>query len=208
MCEDCEVLYTTLHDLLKRIKSAKIDIMGYHKIKVSDTSVIELLEQIHKMFYSNVSERFCRQRMKILFDRKQIKRHRSHIDTQYVYYIEKKPYNPEHRLLVADLYLALQAMNYTVNDLAFEFKCGNIRADAYFEISKGNISHSFFVEVHLSNKFNQDKYEELLESEEWKKDFEIFPKILIITDKAVEKRTTKLRIYTVKNNLEGLDKIF
>ena len=58
-----------------------------------------------------------------------------------------------------------------------------------------------FIEAERTKYFDEDKYNKLYYSREWKKNFNEFPDIWIITDKNVKVKNTRLKIKVSKLDL-------
>lgn len=167
------------------------------KFKILNTS------QIHKLIYPTVSEKFCRERLKKLADRKILKRVRYHIDQEFIYYQGKLPSQLMHRLLLINTYIALNKP--TLFDI--EYSIENLRADAYMESVKNDKLYSFFIEIHRNNDFNFTKYQEFFERG-YDKYFTVFPRIIIVTDKKLKIPNTKLRFIVIKNNMSNIEDVY
>lgn len=173
------------------------------KFKVVTTS------QIEKEFFSKhkQSARLARRRLKKLYDAKLIKRERSHINYEYVYYFEK-PKQIRHQILVVDFYQAVKQYGRII-EFTPEKSMANIRSDAICKIARNNQLHLFCVEVELSNNgFNQDKYEDFYISREYKKWFQVFPKVVVVSDKKVNIHPSKIRYIQLSTEMEGIESIF
>jgi DNA-binding Lrp family transcriptional regulator len=182
-----------------------------------DQKVLDMIEllnvakvsQIYRMFYKglNQGETICRRRMKKLYDDKLIKRERNHLNTEYVYYMNKNnQFN--HSLILTEFYVRLHELA-DIDKFEVEQPYGNIRPDGMCICGYRGFTHYFFIEVHISNnKFNQDKYISYYGSREWKQYFDVFPKIIIISDKKVEIKPTNLKFIQIQQSCEDIINIF
>lgn len=173
------------------------------KFKVATTS------QIEKEFFikHKQSARLARRRLKKLYDAKLIKRERSHINYEYVYYFEK-PKQIRHQVLVVGFYQAVKKHGKII-EFTPEKGMGGIRPDAVCKIAKNNHLHLFCIEVELSNNgFNQDKYEQFYISREYKKWFPVFPKVIIVSDKKINVTPSKIKYIQISTDMEGIESIF
>lgn len=173
-----------------------------------------------QLFFPNVSGRRARQRLTALTEQGHIKRQRSNINSDYVYYLDKKPQQLEHTLIRVDVLCRLKAL-YTVLRHIPEFSIGECRADAYIELQKGGgISseqhysikvaeqkYNFFLEVQLSNRFNQSKYENLYNSGLWQNELPAFPRILVVSDRSILIKPSDIIFVVIKSDLTELPQI-
>jgi len=185
-------------------------------ITPTEQKVLDFLEtfncattsQITKLFYNTkYPYNKSRRRLKILYDDKHVKRVRNSINMEYVYYLRKNnQFN--HSLILTEFYVRLQELT-EIDKFEVEQPYGNIRPDAMAICGYRGFTHYFFVEVHISNnKFNQDKYISYYGSLEWKKYFDVFPKVIIVSDKKVDLRSTNLKFIQIQTNCEDIKNIF
>jgi hypothetical protein len=113
-------------------------------------------KQIHKIFF-DTSGQYSRIRLKYLTDEIILKRTKSTIDNSFAYYIDRKPMQIHHDLIRAELYTAIKS-KYNLLEWHNEATVANIRPDALCYIEHSGIVFPVMIEVHLSNKFNFDKY--------------------------------------------------
>lgn len=182
-----------------------------------DQQVLDMIEllnvakvsQIYRMFYSSLKQgqQTCRKRMKKLYDDKLIKREHSHLNTEYVYYVNKNnQFN--HSLILTEFYVQLHKLA-EIDKFEVEQPYGNIRPDGMCICGYRGFTHYFFIEVHISNnKFNQDKYISYFGSLEWKKYFDVFPKVIVISDKKIDLKPTNLKFIQIQTNCENINKIW
>jgi len=176
--------------------------------------MIELLNvakvsQIYRMFYSGLKqgEQICRKRMKKLYDDKLIKRERNHLNAEYVYYVNKNN-QFKHSLILTEFYVQMHQLA-EIDKFEVEQPYGHIRPDGMCICGYRGFTHYFFIEVHISNnKFNQDKYISYYGSREWKTYFDVFPKIITISDKQVKINPTNLKFIQISQNCENINKIW
>lgn len=89
--------------------------------------------------------------MNILHNEKLVKRYRSHINENYIYYIDKKPKQIEHTLYLSKLYAYWSLRNYRILKFKREIVLGSIRPDAIAIIKNGAELTTYLVEVEISN---------------------------------------------------------
>ena len=169
-------------------------------ITCRDQDIINFLEdfhiatssQLHRLFYNLTSPRYTRKRLHYLCDCGHIKRARSTIDNSYAYYTDRKPAQLHHDLIRTELYTSIKS-KYDLLNWHNEATVGHIRPDALCYINHSGIVFPVLVEVHLSNKFDFDKY---------KMDFRPIlgtqPRVIICTDREV-----KLPVSAIKFKLVG-----
>jgi hypothetical protein len=180
-----------------------------------DQDIINFLEdfhiatsnQIHKLFFSNISIRYSRTRLDYLQKEGYIKRTKSTIDNCFAYYINKKPSQIHHDLIRSELYSHIKKQ-YTVLEWNNEQTIVNIRPDALCFINDHDIVFPVLIEIHLNNKFNFDKYSDLIKNNDIKAIFGIMPKVLICTDREMTiKQNIGLKFKLIDLNMNGLESI-
>lgn len=168
--------------------------------------------QIQKLFYSEKSTDKCARikaqtRLKMLFDNKYIKRIRSDINSEYIYY-QKKTQFLNHQILLVDVYLYLLHIEGDILEFTPEIVFADIRPDAKVVFDDYTFEHTFLVEVHRGfNPFDQQKYEDFYYSKVWKEYFEVFPKILVVSDRKIQLKPSKIPFVIVPYSLEGIENI-
>lgn len=80
---------------------------------------------------------------------------------------------------------------------------GPVIADGFIAINDKGKNKIYLVEVERTKNFNINKYIDLYYSRKWKELFPVFPSVLVITNKKVEKYD-KLNITTCKLDLSNL----
>lgn len=169
-----------------------IDFIG--EMNCVNTSVI------YELFYPSL--RVAQNRLKLMYDNKILKRDRNHFTNQFYYYIDNKPKQISHNLILAKFYNKLSKRSKIVR-FKKEYSVGDIRSDALTIYSRGSKSYIAFVEVELSNKPDILKYERLYKSGEYKKYFNgVFPLIIYVTNKNIPE--TDLQVIVVDEKVENL----
>ena len=174
-----------------------------------DTFNCATTSQITKLFYMTTKYPYnkSRRRLKTLHDDKHVKRDRNDINMEYVYYLRKNN-QFKHSLILTEFYVKLHELA-EIDKFEVEQPYGNIRPDGMAIVGYKGFTHYFFIEVHISNnKFNQDKYISYYGSREWKQYFDVFPKIIIISDKQVKINPTNLKFIQIQTNCEDIFKIW
>jgi hypothetical protein len=152
-----------------------------------------------QLAFSDTTIRRCQQRLTALVKQKKIKRFRGYASQDYLYYIDKRPDQIEHDLLRIDVFMRLR--NYDLQDFRPEFTYGHLRSDGYFEL--GDVA--WFLEIQLSTGNVQEKYEALHRRLDWRQEWEVFPSVLIVTNKKIKIETTDINFKIIGCDLIGLD---
>jgi len=175
-----------------------------------DKRVIEFIDKMNCVSTKTIAElyypslRVAQNRLKLMAENKVLKRDRDHITNQYYYYIDKKPKQVNHNLLLTDFYKELSKFAET-KVFEKEFSIGELRSDAFVGYRVNNKNYIAFIEVELSNIPDIKKYEELYESKVYKEYFKgVFPLVIFITNKNIPK--SYLKIISVDENLDNLKK--
>lgn len=152
----------------------------YVGITSRDIEVVRLLEknmvltakQLSFLVFQTSNERssltITQNRLKVLFNKKQIKRYRSSHSSQYYYYIGKECSVSKHKELFGDTLVALKKTGYEILDVKVEYRGFydegfQIRPDMRIELAKNGEQFSLFVEVDCSKKFtNGHIYRDIL----------------------------------------------
>jgi hypothetical protein len=164
--------------------------------------------QISRAFMGDKSrgEIITRRRMKRLHDLKMIKRERSFINTEYVYF--KKNTLLDHKLTLTEFHIRLRELQGEELRFNAEVQLGDVRPDAVCDyLYKGNV-YQFFIEVHLATMpFNQQKYEDFYASAKYKQWYKIFPRVIIISDREIHLQESKIRYIQIPLCCENIKKI-
>lgn len=169
-----------------------------------DNKIIDFLimcpadsDSICKLFFTG--KRTCNERLRKLVDYGYIKRWRSNVNSNYIYYIKRKPMQIEHCNYIAKSYIWILEQGYIIEKFKREVSIDTIRADALIKIKSGSKEGFLILEVELSNN-NTDKklmkYEDIYLSRRYKKYFDTMPKLLYVTDHNV--KSDILNIINVK----------
>ncbi|GEM_PF-3465746 len=155
-----------------------------------DNKIIEFLEMcpadsetINKLFFAG--KRTCNERLRKLVDYGYLKRWRSNVNCNYIYYIKRKPLQIEHCNYIAKSYLWIQEQGYKVERFRREVTIENVRADALAKINNNGKDGYLILEVELSNNNTNKKlmkYEDIYLSRTYKKYFDVMPKLLYVSD--------------------------
>lgn len=165
-------------------------------------------ETIHKIFFSNASDRVCQARLRALENNNFIKSFRPDILSQKIWYISKKPSSYIHKIAFSQLLGKLHEQDIKILKYRTPFKIGegkgSLIADGFIAVNINGINKIYLVEVDRCKKFDLDKYINCLESKLYKDKFPIMPSILSITDKKV-KMDNRLDIKTCKLDFSNLN---
>lgn len=171
-----------------------------------DQDIINFIEEFHaattsqikRLFFAGTSTRYARKRLQYLYENKFLMRMRSTINNDYAYYVKKRSLlqQTHHDLIRAELYTHIKE-HYKLLEWNNEMPIENIRPDALAYIERGI---PLLIEIHLSNRFNFDKY---------KKDFlplfGISPRIIVVTDKNIRIPDSRYRM--VRTDMQGIESI-
>lgn len=176
------------------------------------------IEQLEKIFFREVkySYNVVRRRMAEIRNAGYIKSIRD-VETNKVVFIynDGKTKAPDrHRLIVLDVLANLHYQGFKIREFEIEkfWQDGNIRSDAFaiFILENLNNRYHFFIEVHLSNNdINLEKYDVLFETGEVQEYLgrNIYPRILLITDKDVEYNCKNSKVIKLNTKLDGFASI-
>lgn len=155
---------------------------------------------IYELFYPSL--RVTQNRLKLMADNKVVKRDRDNITNQYYYYMDIKPKQIHHNILLSNFYNELRKIA-KIEAFKKEFTIADIRPDGLAVYTINKQSYIACIEVELSNKPDVEKYEKLYSSGKYKSYFGgVFPLIIFITDKMMP--DTKLKVVSVNESIENL----
>ena len=166
------------------------------EVGVADTKTISIL-------FFNDGIRRCQQRLKILTDHNYINFFREGIPGQNIFYTGRKPKNWKHKIIFSQLLAQLKSQNIKILKYRTPLKVGPVIADGFIAVNDKGENKIYLVEVERTKLFNINKYIDLYYSRKWKELFPVFPGILVITNKKVEKYN-KFNIITCKLDLSNL----
>lgn len=164
--------------------------------KVATTTIIADL-------YFNSSIRPCQRRLKYLYEHGYIKSYQETVITEKIHYVRKKPTNLKHALILSEFISKLKLNNIEVIKYKVPYKLDNVIADAFIAIRVNNKNLIYFVEVENTKQFDLEKYEKLYYSRNWKEVFPIFPGIIVISDRKVNKNSI-FNIIDIKLDLSNI----
>lgn len=176
-----------------------------------DIQVVEFLDRFKIAKTSTIAALFypsllvAQKRLKVMYEDKQAKRARDNITSEYFYYINK-PKQLRHSLLLTDFYREFNKVVEIV-DFKNEVTIDKLRADGLVAYKKNGKGYIAFVEVQISNTpLDLKKYQVLLKSEEYKRYFPVFPKIIAVTNKNIP--GSELDIIQIREDLSNIRGIF
>jgi DNA-binding Lrp family transcriptional regulator len=159
-----------------------------------DNKIIDFLQlcpadsvTIQKLYFTG--KRTCNERLKKLADYGYIKRWRSNVNSNYIYYVKRKPMQLEHCNYIAKSFLWIQNQGYQIEKFKREVNIEDVRADALAKINNKGKDGYLILEVELSNNNAGKKimkYEDLYLSRKYKKYFDVMPKLLYVTDQNIK----------------------
>jgi predicted transcriptional regulator len=163
-------------------------------------------EQIHELFFNNVSDKVTYRRLNKLSDEDFIKRSYYNIGKNkniYVYYLDKKPSKKliKHDLYITNLIVYLTKLQYEIVEFEKSPVIGRVIPDAYIKIRKDGKAKNLLLEVQLSNNDCLSKYynfkDLVLENTNWN----IMPKLLVLSDLNIN----RIDLMDIKTIYSGLD---
>lgn len=157
---------------------------------------------ISNMFF-NSSIRPTQRRLKYLSEHGYIKSYQENVITEKIHYVGKKPINLKHALILSEFMSKLKLDDIEILKYKVPYKLENIIADAFIAIKKNNRNYIYFVEVENTKQFNLSKYEQIYYNRSWKDIFPIFPGIIVISDRKVNKNDI-FNIIDIKLDLSNL----
>ena len=133
--------------------------------------------------FFNGSRRPTTRRLKHLKEHGFIKSSQEYVSIEQVHYINKKPTQLKHSCICSEFACKMKLENNVIKE-KIEFKIGNIRCDILMITSDPKI---YFIEVCNTKPFDINKYIKLKRSMVWKDIFPVFPDIIVISNKKVNK---------------------
>ena len=175
-----------------------------------DQQIIDLIEltgavktsHIQRLFMKDKSQGkvIAERRLKSLYSLGMVHRTRAFINTEYIYY--KKKTLLEHKLALTELYIALLDLPGEILKFEVEKQMGDIRPDAVCDYLHRNI------EIHLAKSpFNQQKYEDFYSSGKYQEIYKVFPRVVIVSDRQVDIKVSKIRYIQIPLNCSGIYRI-
>lgn len=161
--------------------------------------------QIQRLIYPE-SYRYCMKELKKMRNDGYIKKMISTINNCHAYYIDRKPVQIHHDLIRSELFINIRE-KFNITSWSNETPIKNIRPDAFCFVSDHGISFPLFIEIHLSNKFDFDKYKELIRTADLKAMFGIIPRVLICTDRNIVIPNIGVKFKIVELDMSGLESL-
>lgn len=159
--------------------------------------------QIYRVFFAEkTSKERCQQRLKELCRQGHLQRDRLNVSSDYLYFL-KKPREIEHHLARTEFFVKANE-SFVLNDFCPEYAVESLRADAYMELENNGRIFGAFLEVQLSNGFDQGKYEKLYQAGAWRCNWMSFPLIIIATNHRLTIRPTYLRYVLIDTSTMDL----
>ena len=182
------------------------------KLQERDQKIIEFLNEfkiakvttLQKLFFPSL--RAAQMRLIKLHQAKILKRIRDPYSFEYMYFVNRKPVQIEHSLKISDT-IAEMSRIVDIAIMQSEYTIENIRADALIGYIYKEKKYVAFLEVELSYnnlKKKIDKYEKLYASEKWKNYFPNFPKLILVTNRKIEK-SKNIESIKIKENLSNIN---
>jgi len=108
-------------------------------------------DTIHKIFFSNTSQRVANRRLAFLHDYLYLRRSRHGANDKYFYYTKREPVQKLHLDYIARAYNWVIQNGYRIHNFEVQKEYGNLRPDMLLEIEKNGKRGLLAVEVELSN---------------------------------------------------------
>lgn len=161
--------------------------------------------QITRVFFQDLKQgqRIAQRRLALMHKEKMLKRAKANINAEYCYYT--KGSQQQHKILITEFYVKLMGIGGIIKDFDIQKRIENVIPDAYIEYDYKGYRHFIFLEAERSNnRFNQEKYEDLLT----KRIMPIFPKVVIITSKSLNLKDSKINYIALNPNMKDIIRVF
>lgn len=172
-----------------------------------DKKIIDFIETcpadsatIERLFFTG--KRTCNERLRKLVDYGYLKRWRRNVNSNYIYYVRRKTTQLEHCSFIAKTYLWIKQQEYIIEKFKREVTIENLRADALCKIKDMKKDGYLIVEVELSNNNISKKlmkYEDLYLSNQYKRYFDVMPKLLYVSNQKVQSDLLNIINLNLKN---------
>ncbi|WP_270943224.1 hypothetical protein [Romboutsia lituseburensis] len=156
--------------------------------------------------YFNSSSRPTQRRLLHLSEHGYIKSYQENILSEKIHYINKKPTQLKHSLILSSFIAELKKLDIEIIKYKVPFKISNVIADCFIAFRYNSKNYIFFVEVENTKQFNIQKYEELYFSRKYKDKFPIMPPIIVVSDKNI-KKSAQFKVIDIKTNFSNVKKI-
>ena len=184
------------------------------RLQPRDNEIIEFLKNckcadtftIHNIFFKDCKIRTTQIRLQKLEEAGYIKSFREDILKPKIYYVRNKPKSYKHAIKVSQFIGELHKQNIEILKYKVPYKVGNVIADGLFVVKIDGEVNILFLEVELQKYFNLNKYNELYYSRAWKEIFPVFPKIVVVSDKRVDK-DNKFNIIKIDTEFKNIEYI-
>ena len=138
---------------------------------------------IERLFFK--SKQTAQKRLKILTDNKKIKKVRENINTEYTYYINKKPRNIPHTTAISEVYSYLSTSDdikliKAKREYEIKYRNKSIRADLMAVVKVNDKIIPLLIEIDLNKTYN-NKYTEYISNSYYRQLFPIKPIIISIS---------------------------
>jgi hypothetical protein len=181
-------------------------------------NILEFIEKVRVCDITHVARMFfyknkysvinARKKLRDLVKDKKLKIIRNDTNMRHIYYIDKKPAQLQHKLILTELYVQLCRVYGKDNiEIEPEWAICNIRPDAFIKIKIGKRLYMFFVEVQISNNpCNVQKYEATYQLQKVFPEG-VFPVVLFITDQKEVIRSSNFETKVLNTRLEGIERL-
>ena len=176
-----------------------------------DYKIIEFIKDFKAATTSTIADMFfpslrtAQRRLKYLVEHGYIKAYQEHITLEKIYYINKRPSQLKHSLILSSFIAELKKANIEILKYKVQFKLGNTIPDCLLVLRYNNKNYIYLVEVENTKAFNVKKYEDLYYSRAYKDKLPAFPSIVVISDRTV-KKSDKFDVIDIKLDFSNIDK--
>jgi len=159
---------------------------------------------------NNYADKKARERMQMMFESKMVKRERSHLNAEYIYF-KKKSVKKNHSLVISEFYTRLVELGCEIDKFAVERELAGVFPDIQVVVGYKGYTHYFFVEVQMNSnpiEHHIQKYQDLYASREVLKVYPVFPKVILITKQHYTPPPSSIKFYQLNLKCEDIEKIF
>ena len=178
-----------------------------------DNKIIEFIKDFKAATTSTIADMFfpslrtAQRRLKHLSQHGYIKAHQEHITLEKIYYINKKPTQLKHSLILSSFIAEIKKADIEILKYKVQFKLANTITDCLLVLSYKSKNYIYLIECENTKAFNLKKYEDLYYSRAYKDVLPKFPSIVVISNRAV-KKSDKFDVIDVKLDFSNIDNFF
>lgn len=173
------------------------------ELKVVDVFVVDSV-----LFKNTKTSRVAQRRLQSLYEFKRVKRWRMNQISNYIYYLNKKPNNIEHTILMSHFIAHLSKLGAEILKIKREWLISEgIRIDLFVAFKYNNKNYISIVEVENTKSFQSkyDKLESYFSTTEYKSLFPCVPLIICVSDKKFT--SGSLEVIQIDLEYKNIDKL-